>query len=149
MPKKGQRTVPATREKIAATLRARFEAERGPRYIEDANGCFLWQRGTRGQGAYPSQGQRQGIYQRERGVYPKGWDLHHECGIGRCVNPAHQLPLTKRQHVLLHRYLRLKGFRDLDVPNRIALSRALWEAHSTTMALQASSRTASQTASVT
>lgn len=127
MPRKGHTPLPEVRARIAATLRAHHEATKGERYVENEDGCWIWQWATRGRG-YPSQGQRQGIYQRERGVYPKGFALHHECGVKRCVNPAHQVPMPRPMHVELHRYLTAKGFRDLDVADRITLSRVLWEA---------------------
>jgi hypothetical protein len=36
------------------------------------------------------------------GPVPEGMHLHHECRTPECVNPAHLLPVTPRQHRGLH-----------------------------------------------
>lgn len=82
--------------------------EPGPMWIEDENGCWIWQHGVGRQG-YGSL--RDGktvrahrwVYEREVGPIPEGHDLHHRCEVRLCVNPAHLEPLTPEQHVRLHR----------------------------------------------
>jgi hypothetical protein len=107
-------------------IRERNEREKGPRWIEDENGCWLWQWGTSATG-YPSQGQRRAIYLLRRGPCPRDMQLHHHCATRLCVNPDHQVPLPRMQHAGLHAILRRRDWMDLPVPERIALSRSIIE----------------------
>lgn len=105
-------------------LRETNERRKGPRWVEDENGCWLWQWGTSAIG-YPSQGQRRALYLLRGGPCPRGMQLHHHCATRLCVNPDHQSPLTTMQHAGLHAILRRRDWKDLPVPERIALSRSI------------------------
>lgn len=143
MGKTGRSTLPEVRAKIAATLRARYEAEKGPRCFVNKDECWIWLWATRA--GYPSPGQREGMYQRARGVYPRKHDLHHSCGEKLCVNPAHQVPLPKPSHVELHRHLKAARWLKLPVVDRIALSQALWDVEPVEATVEAMTGTTSET----
>lgn len=79
-----------------------------PLYIEDKNGCWIWQRATNewGYGVWtiPPQwraGYRPSIlahrifFWLEYGYMPEE-DLDHTCQVRRCVNPDHLVPCDKR-----------------------------------------------------
>jgi len=105
-------------------LRETNERRKGPRWVEDADGCLIWQWGQSATG-YPSQGQRQYLYVFAYGPYRSDMHLNHLCGVRLCVNPDHQVPLTTMQHGALHAILRRRDWMDLPVPERIALSRSI------------------------
>lgn len=42
-------------------------------------------------------------YAHHVGAIPAGHELHHTCGVKRCVNPAHLEPLTPAEHKRRHR----------------------------------------------
>lgn len=42
-------------------------------------------------------------YEKEVGPVPEGRELHHRCEVILCVNPDHQQPVTRTEHVALHR----------------------------------------------
>lgn len=72
-------------------------------WIEDADGCWIWQRARRGKeakdgGGYGclkvgSRGEsaHKFSYERAHGPVPKGLQLRHQCHKTLCVNPAHLL----------------------------------------------------------
>lgn len=35
-------------------------------------------------------------------AYIEGLEVHHECGVRRCVNPEHLVPLTRAEHAAVH-----------------------------------------------
>lgn len=83
------------------------ERAKGPDYLIDENGCWVWQRGlTRG---YPRLGIR-GLDQRAHRAYfeiakgpiPEGYDIHHTCKNQLCVNPDHLEGITQREHDIEH-----------------------------------------------
>jgi hypothetical protein len=43
------------------------------------------------------------VYRSLVGEIPEGRELHHLCGLHECVNPAHLKPLTKSEHLSLHK----------------------------------------------
>jgi hypothetical protein len=114
--------LPHVKGKRITRLRETNERRKGPRWVEDENGCWLWQWALTANG-YPSQGQRHAIYLLYRGPYPRGHQLNHLCGVRHCVNPDHQVPLSVQLHAALHVVLRRHGFNELPVPERIELSR--------------------------
>ena len=139
MRRPGRKQSAETRAKISAamsrpdvqgrritTLRTNNEIRKGPRWIEDENGCLIWQWGQSAVG-YPSQGMRQSIYVFDRGPYRRDMHLNHLCGVRLCVNPEHQVPLTTMQHGGLHAILGRRDWMDLPVPERIELSRRIIE----------------------
>lgn len=87
-------------------------AHRGPKWLEDENGCWIWQR------AMNDRGYGIGTFHRRpmiahRGVYidlvgpiPTGLVLDHKCGVTACVNPAHMDPVSQQENV--HRQSRTK-----------------------------------------
>lgn len=72
-------------------------------YIENANGCWIWQRGktSAGYGMTNVNGSRvyahRALYEKYRGQIPKGMVIDHLCGITSCVNPDHLEPVF--QHI--------------------------------------------------
>lgn len=108
------------------SLRETNERRKGPRWVENADGCWIWQWGSSG-ADYPSQGQRRRIYLLAKGPCPRGMQMHHECGVRLCVAPDHQCPLTRAMHMALHAILRRRDWMDLPVPERIELSRQIIE----------------------
>jgi hypothetical protein len=42
------------------------------------------------------------VYEQLVGPVPEGLVLHHVCGNRLCVNPAHLLPVSRGQHVVIH-----------------------------------------------
>lgn len=118
---RGREVLPEERAKISATLIRKGEHCKGPRYLRNENGCWIWHRSTNGQG-YPHNGQRRRLYENEYGTYPAKWPLHHHCGEKMCVRPAHAGPMPRKAHEALHRKLDSAGFKDISVSDRIALS---------------------------
>lgn len=78
----------------------------GPEYIEDGNGCWIWQRSmtTTGYGrVWVAEAKRhvnahRVVYERERGPIPEGMSLDHLCRVPRCVNPDHLEPVTHAEN---------------------------------------------------
>lgn len=66
--------------------------------------CWIWMGACRkgGYGAFGYLGKIHAAhrwgYERFVGPIPDGRHLHHVCDQPRCVNPAHLLPLTQREH---------------------------------------------------
>jgi hypothetical protein len=42
------------------------------------------------------------IYEATNGDIPKGYHLHHLCDNKICVNPEHLIPVTPKEHILMH-----------------------------------------------
>lgn len=80
--------------------------------VEKTDSCWLWigyikpsghgqiQRGRRGEGAVNAH---IAAYELLVGPLPEGKVLHHLCGVKRCVNPDHLVPVTRAEHPWLHR----------------------------------------------
>ena len=72
------------------------------------NGCWLWTAGcfSNGYGGFEIDGKnkRAHIISWEiiNGPVPKGYVLHHKCGVKNCVNPNHLLLMTDFEHLSLH-----------------------------------------------
>lgn len=69
------------------------------KYVVDENGCWIYQ-GARFPDGYGSIGCRPAhrlFYQRLVGPIPRGYEIHHECGVRLCVNPQHLRPLTREE----------------------------------------------------
>ena len=76
-------------------------------YIEDANGCWIWQRAKSGK---PPRGYMwvggkyvlayRVLWERENGPVPEGMELDHLCRTPLCVNPAHLEAVSHRENVL-------------------------------------------------
>ena len=72
-------------------------------WIEDDNGCWIWQRACKGKevkhgGGYPClrvngvmTGAHRYRYELEHGPIPDGLQIRHQCHNTKCVNPAHML----------------------------------------------------------
>jgi len=72
-------------------------------WVEDANGCWIWQRACKGKevingggyGCLSIKGKCIGAhrysYELEIGSIPKGLQIRHTCHNTKCVNPAHML----------------------------------------------------------
>ena len=73
----------------------------------DEGGCWLWKKSTfaSGYGQIRVNNQNRllhrAVYEELVGELPEGVQLHHVCGVRRCCNPAHLLPVTAAQHMLL------------------------------------------------
>jgi hypothetical protein len=67
----------------------------GPDYIEDENGCWIWQHGKtpKGYGQAVRDGKVLGAhrwyYEQAKGPISKGHQLDHLCRVPACVNPDH------------------------------------------------------------
>lgn len=79
----------------------------GPDWVADDNGCWIWQKsiGSQGYGRV-WDGERHltahiAYWVRLHGPVPEGRELHHTCGVRRCVNPAHLEPVTRWEHMYL------------------------------------------------
>lgn len=77
-------------------------------YVIDDNGCWVWQRGTTGEGYGEKWLTELGrsvmahrwYYARRFGAIPEGLVIDHLCRNRRCVNPAHLEPVTSGVNVL-------------------------------------------------
>lgn len=107
----GEKTSLATKTSTRAGLRkgepCRFlpghQQRRGPDYVVDDNGCWLWQRAlNKGYGAT----KRGGIYSAHllyyieaHGPVPDGLQIDHLCQVKHCVNPDHMEPVTAAENM--------------------------------------------------
>lgn len=75
------------------------------RWIEDADGCWIWQ-GSGNQGGYGqffdgrSWVAHRWAYEHYVEPLPKGLQLDHLCRNRRCVNPDHLEPVTQHENIL-------------------------------------------------
>ena len=85
-------------------------------YLEDEQGCWIWQR-TRNEQGYgrTRDGKKmrlahRTLYEREFGAVPHGTVLHHLCGRGHlgCVNPRHMKPVKPSENARLGRAAKLR-----------------------------------------
>lgn len=75
-------------------------------YVIQENGCWEWVgcHSSGGYGAIGVWGQgrvtraHRWMYERERGVIPKGMQIDHLCRNRGCVNPDHLEPVTHREN---------------------------------------------------
>lgn len=78
-----------------------------PQYVEDENGCWVWQR-VRDRHGYGRTHRESGktalahrvYYERLVGPIPDGLQLDHLCRNHACVNPEHLEPVTNRENVI-------------------------------------------------
>jgi hypothetical protein len=111
----------AKRSSIATFVNHRYEARPsgredriGDQIKPQANGCWHFT-GTRNRAGYGTVWTGSDTMLAHRYVYdmlvddgiPEGLDLHHECGVKICVNPAHLTPLTRSEHSRTHGRQRL------------------------------------------
>jgi hypothetical protein len=76
----------------------------------DDDGCLLFQGELRGDCYVPVPGRsyvagHRVVYQALRGPVPVGYDVHHECGVRRCLNVKHLEVLSEAEHHARHRLL--------------------------------------------
>jgi hypothetical protein len=90
---------------LIITTEARFLAQ----VAQHPGGCWTWT-GTTDTGGYGlfryanrQRGAHRFSYEFYVGPIPKGYDIHHRCGIKLCVCPEHLAPLARSQHIELHR----------------------------------------------
>lgn len=76
----------------------------GPLYLEDNNGCWIWQRGTcNGYGWYGRKYAHRVMYEMHIGGLSKTAHLHHKCQNKLCVNPYHLQQLSSEAHLKEHK----------------------------------------------
>lgn len=81
----------------------------GPRWTEDENGCWIWQRRANKQGyaigSFVSHGGKstglahRAIYEQRGDSIPAGMELDHLCFVTMCVNPAHMEVVTPEENL--------------------------------------------------
>lgn len=79
-------------------------------YIEDENGCWIWQRHVLpgGYGLVTGRSTAHRVYyEKFVGPIPEGFDVHHKCEVRACVNPDHLEPMARRPHRRLDRRTKL------------------------------------------
>lgn len=70
------------------------------RYVEDANGCWIWTGavGKHGYGTVKRQNQtrmaHRVMYEETIGPVPEGLVMDHLCSVKRCIRPSHLEPVT-------------------------------------------------------
>jgi len=74
-------------------------------YLEDANGCWIWNRSlvTGGYAAFwdgQTVSGHRWSYEHFIGPVPKGMQLDHLCRVRECVNPHHLEPVTLAENVM-------------------------------------------------
>jgi hypothetical protein len=109
---------------------AAWRTNHGPQWIEDENGCWIWQRtfNNKGyavgsfvtQGGEPVQLAHRFFYEKFIGPVPPGMVLDHECVNPKCVNPEHLQPVTQRANVLRQSHTKLS---DADVRRAMRMHR--------------------------
>lgn len=86
-------------------VRGHSNRKSGVDYIENENGCWIWQRATT-KGGYGVTDRGDGrqttahrvYYERFVGPIPAGLQLDHLCRVRLCVNPAHLEPVTSAEN---------------------------------------------------
>lgn len=74
---------------------------KGPEYIIDESGCWVWQGGiiSSGYGLTTDNGARKlahrYYYEKYKGPIPNDLELDHLCRNKKCVNPDHLEPVTR------------------------------------------------------
>lgn len=78
---------------------------KGPDYLVESNGCWIWQ-GATNNGGYGliTRNSKQKLahiyfYEQKYGKVPKGKELDHICRNRNCVNPDHLEPVTRAINV--------------------------------------------------
>jgi len=76
-------------------------------YKFEETGCWLWQASlSQGYGQVTLGGKKRVVhrlfYEHFKGPLPEGKELHHLCDNTNCVNPAHLLAVTSKEHHALH-----------------------------------------------
>lgn len=71
--------------------------------VEDANGCWIWQRSFNGDYGAKWNGTGMALahrvyYERHKGPIPQGLHIDHLCGVKACVNPDHLEAVTQREN---------------------------------------------------
>jgi hypothetical protein len=88
-----------------AAQRNNFHRRDEPIWLEDENGCWVWQLALdrHGYGRVRRSGRSIGahrwLYEQLVGLVPNGLELDHLCRNKRCVNPAHLEPVTHRENM--------------------------------------------------
>jgi predicted RNA-binding Zn-ribbon protein involved in translation (DUF1610 family) len=77
--------------------------------VDKSGECWLWTAGGHSEGygttAIKTDGEWRGVYAHRIayelavGPIPPGKEIHHVCGVRRCVNPAHLEAVTRGEHV--------------------------------------------------
>jgi hypothetical protein len=73
-------------------------------YIEDENGCWIWQKQTIGKGYGRKWVDGRGVlahrwyYEQANEPIPEGLQIDHLCRVKRCVNPAHLEVVTNTEN---------------------------------------------------
>lgn len=72
-----------------------------PAFVTDCTGCILWQGATTrsGHAMYSGGPLYRSLFAFFRGPIPQGFQIHHECGTGRCVNLDHLTCMERSAHV--------------------------------------------------
>lgn len=77
---------------------------KGPDFVVDQNGCWIWQftKNPCGYGMVRHDGRmtpaHRVYYERHIGAVPDGLQLDHLCRVRACVNPAHLEPVTNAEN---------------------------------------------------
>lgn len=75
--------------------------------INITDSCWFWtaSKNADGYGNMSYQGETTAIHQwlweKDNGFTPKGKELHHVCRNRSCVNPAHLIAVTRKEHLHL------------------------------------------------
>ncbi len=98
----GQGVQRASTDPVDGSAEARFGAKVTPM----PNGCWAWRNDLTKYGAFyvgrVAMPAHRFAYEAMGGVIPEDHDLHHKCENPGCVNPAHLVPLTRKDHQLEH-----------------------------------------------
>ena len=81
-----------------------------PMFFVDQRGCWIWTRrqDQKGYGIveWCFNGEKEikahrAVWRTFNGPVPEGMELHHTCNVRLCVNPAHLVPVTHRENLML------------------------------------------------
>ena len=75
--------------------------------VDPVKGCWLWT-GSLNNGGYGNMPDRKGMAHREayklwKGEIPEKAQIHHRCGVKRCVCPDHLVAVTRNVNQWLNR----------------------------------------------